>query len=289
MPASMTGFGTGQGSLGGGTVQFEVRSVNHRYLTVSFRTPVELGHWEAEIRDGLRKAFERGHFTVSVRWLEPPTQSAAGINVERAQLAAAKLRELARVAGIDGELSLDLLARQPDVFAGNEVGQQYGWAEVEPAFRAAAAACQASRRTEGAALGVELGRRLDAIEAGSTVLASRAPERVVRERDRLRVAVASLLDGRPLDDARLVQEIAFLAEKLDVTEELVRLRAHLVAAREAVASDRPVGKQLGFLAQEIGREVNTVGSKANDAPMQHTVVEMKGELERFREQLENLE
>jgi uncharacterized protein (TIGR00255 family) len=111
----------------------------------------------------------------------------------------------------------------------------------------------------------------------------------VRERDRLRGAVAELLDGRPADDARLEQEIAFQADRLDITEELVRFRAHVAAARDALAGTRPAGKQLGFLAQELGREVNTMGAKANDAEIAHEVIAMKGELEKLREQLENLE
>jgi uncharacterized protein (TIGR00255 family) len=116
-----------------------------------------------------------------------------------------------------------------------------------------------------------------------------APARLVRERDRLRAAVEELLDGRKVDDQRLAQELAFHAERLDVTEELVRLGAHLDACRSALGDSGPVGKRLGFLAQEVGREINTIGSKANDAAIQHEVITMKGELERFREQLENLE
>jgi uncharacterized protein (TIGR00255 family) len=111
----------------------------------------------------------------------------------------------------------------------------------------------------------------------------------VRERDRLHGSVTQLLAGRPLDDQRLAQEIAILADKLDITEELVRLRQHLVACRAALSGDQPAGKQLGFLAQELGREVNTMGAKANDAVIQQAVIAMKGELEKFREQLENLE
>ena len=145
------------------------------------------------------------------------------------------------------------------------------------------------RKREGAALGAELAHRLDLLEAAARRIAALAPARVPRERDRLRGAVAELLDGRPVDDARLAQEIAFLADKLDITEELVRFASHLAACRAALAGDAPVGKQLGFLAQELGREINTMGSKANDAEIAQQVILMKGELEKFREQLENLE
>jgi uncharacterized protein (TIGR00255 family) len=145
------------------------------------------------------------------------------------------------------------------------------------------------RRREGAALVAELGHRLDQLALYAGVIAEQAPERLPRERDRLRASVAQLLDGRAVDESRLAQEIALLADKLDITEELVRFRAHISAAREALSADRPAGKQLGFLAQELGREINTTGAKANDAGITGHVIAMKGELEKFREQLENLE
>ena len=145
------------------------------------------------------------------------------------------------------------------------------------------------RRREGDALGAELGRRLEAIDQLGAAVEERAPERLVRERDRLRTAVSQLLEGRSMDETRLAQELALHADRLDITEELVRLRAHLVATRDALGGDQAVGKQLGFLAQEIGREVNTIGSKANDATIGQLAIAMKGELEKFREQVENLE
>jgi uncharacterized protein (TIGR00255 family) len=163
------------------------------------------------------------------------------------------------------------------------------FAEVEPIVARAAEECKAMRRREGAALGAELRHRLDLLEASAGIIARRAPERLVRERERLRAAVSELLAGAAIDEARLAQELAYLADKLDITEELVRFRAHVAACREALAQDKPVGKQLGFLAQELGREVNTTGSKANDAEIAQRVIAMKGELEKFREQLENLE
>jgi uncharacterized protein (TIGR00255 family) len=145
------------------------------------------------------------------------------------------------------------------------------------------------RAREGDALAAELQHRLALLEESAEAIANRAPARLIRERDRLRAAVTELLDGRQPDETRLAQELAFQADRLDITEELVRFRAHLSAARQALAADRPVGKQLGFLAQELGREVNTMGSKANDAEISQQVIAMKGELEKFREQLENLE
>jgi uncharacterized protein (TIGR00255 family) len=145
------------------------------------------------------------------------------------------------------------------------------------------------RAREGEALTQELNYRLAQLEQSVQRIAALAPARLVRERDRLRTAVGQLLDGRTVDEERLSQELAFLADKLDITEELVRFGAHVAAARQALSGDQAVGKRLGFLAQELGREVNTIGSKAGDAEIAQLVVAMKGELEKFREQLENLE
>jgi len=291
MPLSMTGFGAAEGQVAGGTLRVEIRTVNHRFFNLAAKLTPELASLDPELKERLRKDFERGHIAVQVRWANPP---AAGVrltvNLERAREAAERLRELQAAVGQSGEIPLDLVARQPDVFAASESDAPvFAWPEIEPIVAEAARQCREGRLREGGVLATELLGRLDLMRIEARTIAAAAPGRLVRERDRLRGAVAQLLDGRPVDDQRLAQEIAFLAERLDITEELVRLGAHLDACRAALSSTGPVGKQLGFLAQELGREVNTIGSKANDVAMQHAVVAMKGELERFREQLENLE
>ncbi len=291
MPLSMTGFGSADGSVAGGVLQVEIRTVNHRYFNLSTKLPADLGPLEGELRERLRKELERGHVSVAARWLERtvPEGGRLQLDPERAREAMARLRELQAAVGLSGEIPLDLVARQPEVFvAADDPAATIEWDDVEPIVSAAAAQVHAMRRREGEAMGAELRHRLGLIERHATTVRNRAPHRLVVERDRLRTSVQELMDGRPLDENRLAQEIAFLADKLDITEEIVRLAAHLDAARAALASGKAVGKQLGFLAQEIGREVNTIGSKANDAEIQHGVIEMKGELERFREQLENL-
>ena len=145
------------------------------------------------------------------------------------------------------------------------------------------------RTREGRALAADLTARLDALEAGAAAVAERAPARLAAELARLKQAVAELAGAVSVDPQRLAVEIALLADRVDINEELVRLRTHLAACRETLAGEAAVGKQLGFLAQELLREVNTIGSKANDAAITQTVIAMKGELEKFREQLENLE
>jgi uncharacterized protein (TIGR00255 family) len=288
----MTGFGAAEGRVGGGVLRIEIRSVNHRFFTLTLKAPAEFQALEGAVRERLRRVFERGHLTVQIRWLEASAAGAAAVrlDVDRAREAMARLRELQAAVGLGGQITLDLVARQPDVFRAVEVEPAVpDWGAFEDVLVRASMACDAMRRREGVALGAELGGRLDRLEEHRGQLAARAPERLARERERLRGQVSELLDGKAVDEHRLMQELAFVAERLDIREELVRLEAHLAACRRALDGDGAVGKQLGFLAQELGREINTIGSKANDASLQHVVVEMKGELERFREQLENLE
>jgi len=287
----MTGFGAAEGAVAGGRLRVEVKTVNHRYFNFAPRLPADLQPLEGEIRERVRRELPRGHVSVSARWVEesraaPPVRA----DVERARMIVEELKRLALELGLSTEISLDLVARQPEVL-GTTAGEtaEVPFAEVEPVIAAAAGACRAMRAREGAALAAELGARLDAIEEGARQIEARAPERLVRERDRLAANVAQLAGGVAIAPERLAQELALAADRLDIREELVRLREHVRASRALLARDGAVGKELGFLAQELGREINTIGSKANDAEIAHRVVALKGELERFREQLENLE
>jgi uncharacterized protein (TIGR00255 family) len=287
----MTGFGAAEGPVAGGRLRVEIRTVNHRYFNLAPKLPSDLGGLEGELRERLRREFDRGHVTVQVRWIEYPERAGGfAVDLDRARLVTSRLRELQAALGLGGEVTVEMVARQPDVLSTtSEATVEVPWADVEPIVAQAASECRTMRAREGDALAAELRHRLDLLEQSAAAIARQAPERLVRERDRLRGAVAELLDGRQPDEVRLAQEIAFQADRLDITEELVRFRAHVAAVREALAADRPAGKQLGFLAQELGREVNTIGSKANDAEIAQQVIAMKGELEKFREQLENLE
>lgn len=287
----MTGFGAAEGAVAGGWIRVEIRTVNHRHFNLAAKLPAELAVLEGELRERLRREFDRGHIALQARWTEyPVTAGGFSVDLDRARLVTEQLRELQSALGLTGEVTLELVARQVDVITSSRNdAAEIPWSEIEPVVAKAAAECRAMRAREGEALVADLRHRLDLLEHSGERVAERAPDRLRRERDRLRGAVAELLDGRPVDDARLAQELAFQADRLDITEELVRFRAHLGAAREALAAAKPAGKQLGFLAQELGREVNTMGAKANDAEIAHEVVAMKGELEKLREQLENLE
>ena len=291
MPYSMTGFGAAEGPVAGRRLRVEIRTVNHRYFNLSTKLPADLGGLEGELRERLRRDFDRGHITVQARWAESLDRDAGfTVDLDRARLVTERLREMQSALGLGGEVTVELVVRQPDVLTFMADGDlEIPWSEVEPVIAKAGQECRTMRAREGEALTAELRHRLDLLEGFAAQVGGRVPERLVRERDRLRIAVAQLLDGRSVDEERLAQELAFLADKLDITEELVRFRAHVTAARGAMQTDGPIGKRLGFLAQELGREVNTMGSKAGDADIAQLVIAMKGELEKFREQLENLE
>jgi uncharacterized protein (TIGR00255 family) len=287
---SMTGFGAAEGDVVGRRVRVEIRTVNHRWFNLATRLPGEFAALETPLRDRLRRDFARGHVTVVVRWIgEAPVE--ISLDLTRAEAVIDALRELKRRFDLAGDVTVELVARQGDLVgpARRDTDAVATWSMLEPIVGEAAAACRRERAREGTELVTELGERLALIEAAAERVAARAPERLQREHQRLQANVAQLLNGRTVDPGRIAQELALSADRLDITEELVRLGAHLRAAREMLAGDGPVGKQLGFLAQEMGRETNTIGAKANDAAIAQEVVAMKGELERFREQLENLE
>jgi uncharacterized protein (TIGR00255 family) len=280
------------GPAAGGRLQLEIRTVNHRHFNLQLRLPAALQPLEDQLRERVRTRIERGHVAVSGRWLEEPrSEGEPAVDVGRARAVLAALERLRAELGLAGEIDLGFVARQPEVLRLDGGGERpvVEGPEVLSIADRALADVVAARAREGAALARELAHRLDLLDHWLAEVRARAPERVVAERERLRVAVKELMDGADPDPARLAQEIAFLAERLDVTEEMVRLAAHLDAARAALASPAPAGRRLGFLAQEMLREINTIGSKANDAAIGHAVISMKEELERFREQTENVE
>ncbi len=287
----MTGFGSAEGNVLGGRLSIEIRSVNHRYYNPQLKLPFELGAVDGSLRERLRQLLERGHVTVTARWIEAPLREpAVAVDLARARQLVAAAKQLKKRLKLKGDVDLAFVARQPEVLTTHQDGVGAAeWSEVEPIAERAVRELLGMRAREGAALAAELAGRLGALETGARAIEQRAPERLTAELARLKKAVAELAAGVQVDEQRLAVEVALMADRVDITEELVRLRTHLAACREALASDGAVGKQLGFLSQELLREVNTIGSKANDAAITQTVIAMKGELEKFREQLDNLE
>jgi len=291
---SMTGFGTGEAAIEGGRIRVEVRTVNHRFFSANVRLARALEEHEALVRETLRARLRRGHANVSVR-VEPDSDEDAvsvAVNLPRARALARALAELKAELGLGGAVDLALLARLGDVVSvGRDDAPAVPADAMTAALLAAADAVIAMRESEGAALAADLLERAGAISEALGEVEARAPERLRAEGRRLLERVQELAGAVDVDPDRLAQEVAYIADRWDVGEEVVRLRAHLERLRETVRSppDEPVGKRLAFLVQEMHREVNTIGSKANDTDIAHRVIEMKNEVERLREQVENVE
>ena len=290
MIRSMTGFGAAEGTVGAARVAVELRSVNHRFFNATIRLPSELARWESEVRESLRKRVSRGHISLSAR-MERGVAGSPAIDEARFGAYVQLLQRLQREYGLDGGIDVAAVLRMPDVMSSITEGEEGDVSELVKVVDAAALSLARAREEEGGRLATYLVERIGVIEGALERIAARAPQRIVEQRDRLRASVRELLDGAYFDEQRLALEIAVLADRLDVQEELSRFRSHNLAFRETLArvDGEPMGKRLGFLLQEMLREANTTGSKANDAAMLGDVVTIKEELERIREQVENLE
>lgn len=289
MIKSMTGFGSAEGMVGTAEVSVEIRSVNHRFFNPSIKLPSELSKWEGDVREALRKGVARGHVTLMAR-VERRASNAIRIDEEQFGAYLEQVRRLRERFDL-GEIDIAAILRMPNVISGatDEIGGTP--AELTSIIDKAVAALDHMRATEGARLKTYLEERLAVIERAVNRIDERAPSRLIEQRDRLRASVKELAGGVAVDEGRLAQEIAILADRLDVAEEVSRFHSHFAAFRAALnapAADG-VGKRLGFLLQELLREANTTGSKANDATILQDVIAIKEELERIREQVENLE
>lgn len=287
----MTGYGTATGAVGSQRVTVELRSVNHRFFNPNIKLPGALSRWEGDVRAALHKAIARGHVSLTAR-VERDTATAAHVDEERFAAYAAQLRALQSRHGFTEALEMRTVLSMPDVVAGEALDELPETpSDLLAIVRSALESLERMRDAEGMRLAAVLEERVTSLEHAMGRIAVRAPDRLVAERDRLRQNVRELADGVDVDPMRLAQEIAVMADRLDVSEEIDRFRAHLEAFRAALhAPDRsPVGKRLGFLLQEMLREANTTGSKARDTAMMHDVVAVKEELERIAEQVENVE
>lgn len=291
MIRSMTGFGAAEGPVGSVRVAVEMRSVNHRFFNPSLKLPAVLGRWEGELRELLRRRISRGHVTLVAR-VERGPANGIGVSEERFAACVQELRDLRQRHDLEGPLDLATVLRMPAVLAADANEELDGSLEELTAIvEQALSQLMEMRSAEGERLAALLEERLGTVEQALERIAARAPARLVNERERLRRSVQELADGVAVDDARIAQELAILADRLDVSEEVDRFRSHLVEFRTAVRrrSVEPVGKRLSFLLQEMLREANTTGSKARDATLTHDVVAVKEELERIAEQVENIE
>ena len=290
MIKSMTGFGAAEGAVGPTRVSVEIRSVNHRFFNPSIKLPNELSRWEVEAREALRRGVTRGHVTLTAR-VERHSADDARIDEERFGAYVDQIRKLQERFGLASPIDAATILRLPDVMA-SETDEESGTSEEFVAIVARAVEALDRMRTgEGAKLAAYIQARLAIIGDAVERIAERAPQRLIEQRDRLQTAVQEIASGVKVDDQRLAQEVAILADRLDVSEEISRFHAHLGAVASTLTAPPAdgVGKRLGFLLQELLREANTTGSKANDAAIVRDVILIKEELERIREQVENLE
>jgi uncharacterized protein (TIGR00255 family) len=292
MIKSMTGYGRGEWQANGKKVEVEVKSFNHRYCDISLRLPRRLSPLETQARNLIRQRISRGRIEAFVKVDESSQdEQKLELDLNLAKDYHLALKTLQESLGIPGELRLEVLAGFKDIFTRKEVeaDPEKDWSSLQAALEGALGSLEAMRRDEGRKLTEDFLGRLEAIEKMIQEVEEKAPLALRACRDRLAQRVQELNEGVGVDEGRLAQEVAFLAERSDITEELVRIRSHLNQFRDMLKGTEPAGRKLEFLLQEINREANTIGSKASDAGIAQITVGIKSELEKIREQVQNVE
>lgn len=295
---SMTGFGTARFQALGQTLALEIKTLNHRYFDLSFRAPRQFLRLETKIQAYLRKTFQRGRIECVLTVLDAGEQAQLIWDAAQAKRVAVALKDLAREAAVSDAGSaptLGHLLTVRDVFEAAEAWMDVDvmWSAMEPGVREACAAAAASRKREGEDLRRDLKSRLQVLQKQHAAFAGLAGKASAIYRERLQARLHDALKDLNLSESvvetRLLQEVAYLVERSDVQEEITRLQHHLQAFDELLDTSGPVGRKMDFLVQEIHREFNTIGSKATQEEMIHRVVDSKTELERLREQVQNIE
>ena len=288
---SMTGYGRGLICEDGREMTVEVKSVNHRFLDVSFRLARPIAFLDDAVRGGVAARLARGHVDVFVNYVNHRAD-ARQIRVDT-QLALAyqkAVKELGDALNLSADLPMEEYARLPDVLTVEECGEDQDTVRelFMRALNAALDELTAMRMREGESLKHDMLGKLDTIERLRGQIETRAPHVVEEYREKLSQRLSALLSG-DVDEARFLTEVAIFADRAAIDEELVRLTSHIAQLRAATAMENPVGRKLDFLVQELNREFNTIGSKASDAQIAQCVVEAKGEIEKLREQVQNIE
>ncbi len=292
MLKSMTGYGRGELALHGRTITVEVRSVNNRYLDCNIRLPRAYACAEDGIQRAVKGAVSRGKVDVFIT-VEQEAAEAVAVRVNEAMAAGyvAAFRSMAEQYHLAGEVSLDLIARMPDVVQVEKAPENLEelTEDLLTATQAALTDFDAMRSREGQKLYEDLSQRLDTMEGFVAVVECRSPETVAAYRERLYARIQETLADRQIDEGRVLTEVAIFADKVAVAEETVRLASHIAQFRTMMEGGQPIGRKLDFLIQEMNRETNTIGSKCNDLELSTVVVDMKAELEKIREQVQNVE
>lgn len=292
----MTGYGRGEVVSNGLRLTAEIRSVNHRFCELSVRLPRTLSTFEAEARHLVAERLSRGKITLSVEWgaegeRKPEPAATLSLDEHAAHRYMEILGELKSKYGLGGEVDIKSFATLPNLFVWQEPAMDAeGYLSMlrEVVAKAAEDAIR-MKEEEGKALQKDLVDRVESIRSRVAQIRERAPERLRDARDRYRERIKLLLEEGELPEERLALEVAILSDRLDCTEECVRLEAHCGHFRKLLSEESAPGRKLNFLLQEMNREINTIGSKSSDVPIVDQVVEVKEELERIREQVQNIE
>lgn len=292
MLKSMTGFGRGEGITSLGRILVESRSVNHRYCDINVKLPKHLTPFENRIKELIRSRVSRGRIDLVLK-IEGSEERKLELTVDL-KLAEQYLRiykSLKDRFQLRGEVTLELLTSIPDLIIPKEEPIEIDpyWKEILPVLEKALDEMEEMRRSEGEALARDLKERVKLIRKQLEEIKRVSPLHVEQYHNRLKERLQSLLEGKEVDPSRFQQEVAFLAERMDIIEEIVRTESHLRQLDLLFSEEEPVGRKIDFLIQEIHREVNTISSKANDASISQCVVEIKSELEKIREQIQNIE
>lgn len=293
MIRSMTGFGRAEAERDGRSLTAEVRSVNHRFLEFSIRLPRGLQSLESKLRARLSEQADRGKFNLTVSWKGSTENGGeANINFDLAARYYDLLQDMRARFEFREPVTLPQLLQLPDVVTWTEpdLSNESAWEHLIAAVDPAMKDLFSMREAEGASLAKDLLARLDKLNQGLKAVETRAPQRTQETKDRLHARITELLAGEAeVDKDRVLIEAAFQAERMDCTEETVRLASHIDQFGSLIKSGGPVGRKLNFLTQEMNREANTIGSKAYDSSIAHEVIGLKEEIEILREQIQNLE
>lgn len=292
MIRSMTGYGRAQGELDGLNIVFEIKSVNHKFFEFSSRTPRVYGFLDEKLKSYVQSRISRGKVESFIQ-IEALDEAAVTVRVNHA-LAKGYIeafRELEERYGLKNDVSVSVLARYGEVFSVHKEpeDEERVWNAVRRIADEAMSAFVAMRETEGGRLAADILSRADAIIENVGFIEERSPETVREYNERVAKRIAALLDGVNVDEQRLLTEAAVFADKVAVDEETVRLRSHISQLRGILAGDGAVGRKLDFLVQEINREANTIGSKSQDVAIANRVIAIKAEVEKIREQIQNIE
>jgi uncharacterized protein (TIGR00255 family) len=291
---SMTGYGWGDAVQDGSKVTVELSSVNRKQSEISINLPRELEVLEAQIRDEINGRIARGRVTarVTLHAGEKSNSGSVRINAELAAAYTKRLRDLARDLKLVGDVTLDNLMRAPGVLETDQdiPDAEDFWPTVEKALKQALEMMVSMREKEGAHLRRDLVKRMDRMRVAARRVQKRCPQVQIRYRKQLMERIQNAgIEAAKIEEERVLKEIIFFADRSDISEEITRLQSHFKQFDDCVNSREPVGRTLDFLAQEMNREINTIGSKANDAMISRDVVVLKTELEKFREQAQNVE